>query len=59
MSRRKGRRRRPSAPMSAAGLITYFEEEVGGIKIRPEALIAFAVALMLTVLVAHLGLPGP
>ncbi|RLF03630.1 MAG: preprotein translocase subunit Sec61beta [Thermoprotei archaeon] len=59
MARKRGKKRRPSAPMSAAGLITYFEEEVGGLKIRPEAVIAFAVALMITVLMAHLGLLAP
>lgn len=47
------------APQSAAGLITYFEEEVGGVKLRPEAVVALAIGLMLCVMIAHLALPIP
>jgi len=55
---RKSRRRKPTTPMSAAGLITYFEEEAGGIKIRPEAIIAIGLGLVVTVIMAHLGFFG-
>ncbi|MEM1508963.1 MAG: preprotein translocase subunit Sec61beta [Thermofilaceae archaeon] len=47
------------APQSAAGLLTYFEEEVGGVKLRPEAIVALAVGLMLCVMIAHLIVPNP
>lgn len=47
------------APQSAAGLLTYFEEEVGGIKLRPEAIVVLAVGLMLCVMIAHLAVPTP
>ncbi len=52
-------KKRVRAPQSAAGLITYFEEEVGGIKLRPEAIVALAVGLMLCIMIAHLVLPIP
>ena len=45
--------------MTAAGLVTYFEEEVGGLKLRPELVVALSVGLMLLVILAHLLVPVP
>ncbi len=56
---KRERRRRTAAPMSAAGLVTYFEEEVGGLRLRPEAVVALAVGLMALVILAHLLAPVP
>jgi len=56
---KKGRKKRPTAPTTAAGLITYFEEEVGGIKVRPEAVVLIAVGLIAAVIIAHMSLPIP
>jgi len=52
-------KKRQTAPTTAAGLITYFEEEVGGIKIRPEAIVLIAVGLIAAVIIAHVSLPVP
>lgn len=56
---KKDRKKRTSAPMTAAGLVTYFEEEVGGLKLRPELVVALSVGLMLLVILAHLLVPVP
>lgn len=47
MSRRE-KRRQKSAPMPAAGagLLRFFEEETPGVKVRPEAVVILAVALI-------------
>ena len=58
MAKRGGKKRQP-APATAAGLITYFEEEVGGIRIRPEAVVLIAVGLIAAVIIAHVSLPVP
>jgi preprotein translocase subunit Sec61beta len=58
MAKRGGKKRQP-APTTAAGLITYFEEEVGGIRIRPEAVVLIAVSLIAAVIIAHVSLPVP
>lgn len=54
MSKREKRRRR-EAPMPAtmAGLLSFFEEETGGIKLRPEAVIFIAVGLIAISLMAY------
>lgn len=56
---KKGGKRRSTAPRTAAGLITYFEEEVGGLKLRPEVVIALTIGLILFVILAHLVVPVP
>ncbi|MEM0042511.1 MAG: preprotein translocase subunit Sec61beta [Thermofilaceae archaeon] len=56
---RKGSKRKTTAPRTAAGLITYFEEEVGGLKLRPEVVVALTVGLMLLVILAHIIIPVP
>lgn len=58
MAKRSGKKRQ-TAPSTAAGLITYFEEEVGGIKVRPEVVVLLAVGLIVTVVIAHISLPVP
>lgn len=51
------RRRRREAPMPAttAGLLRFFEEEGYGLKLRPEIVVILAAALMLSVIIAHIG----
>ncbi|MCS7105154.1 MAG: preprotein translocase subunit Sec61beta [Thermofilaceae archaeon] len=58
MSRRGGKKRSVT-PTTAAGLVTYFEEELGGLKIRPEVVIVLAVSLMIVVILAHISFPVP
>ncbi|MEM3672636.1 MAG: preprotein translocase subunit Sec61beta [Candidatus Bathyarchaeia archaeon] len=53
MSKKK---RKESAPMPAAsaGLLRFFEEETEGVKVRPEILIGFAIALIIVCALAKL-----
>jgi len=51
------RRRRQAGPMSAAGLISFYEELEGRIKIGPIAVLAIAVAFSLLVIAAHILFP--
>ncbi len=48
------KKKKDNAPMPAAsaGLLRFFEEETEGIKIRPEFLVAFAVALIVVSVLA-------
>ena len=41
-------------PAASAGLLRFFEEETEGIKVRPEILMALAVALIVVCILAHL-----
>ncbi len=52
------KKRDKSAPMPAAsaGLLRFFEEETQGIKIRPELVVALAVTLSLTAILARVFL---
>ncbi len=56
MSSRSRRRERRPATLSAAGLMSFFEEEIKGIKVRPEIVVGAAIVLMSLVIMAHLGL---
>lgn len=56
---KKSGKKRTTTPTTAAGLITYFEEEIGGLRIRPELVVVLALGLMLLVIVAHLVAPVP
>jgi preprotein translocase subunit Sec61beta len=49
------KKKKESAPMPAAsaGLLRFFEEETEGIKIRPELLVIFAVALIIISVLAQ------
>jgi len=51
MSKKKDK----SSPMPAAsaGLLRFFEEETEGVKVRPEILVGFAIALIVLCILAH------
>jgi preprotein translocase subunit Sec61beta len=53
------KRKKESGPMPAAsaGLLRFFEEETEGIKIRPELLVVFAVALIVVSVLAKAFFP--
>ena len=53
------KRKKESGPMPAAsaGLLRFFEEETEGIKIRPELLVVFAVALVVVSVLAKAFFP--
>ena len=53
------KRKKESSPMPAAsaGLLRFFEEETEGIKIRPELLVVFAVALIVVSVLAKAFFP--
>lgn len=57
--RRKRRREEAPMPLAGAGLVRFFEEEVKGLQVPPEAVLLGALGLIVTVLVAHifLGIP--
>lgn len=57
--RGKGGSERRPATLPAAGLLTFYEEDIGGIKIRPEYVVISAFLLSLIVVMAHLGLFTP
>jgi len=45
-------------PMSGAGLMRFFEDSSIGIKVGPIASIAFAIILIVVVILAHVGIFG-
>jgi preprotein translocase subunit Sec61beta len=49
------KKKEKSAPMPAAsaGLLRFFEEETEGIKVRPELLVALAMALIVVCVLAN------
>jgi preprotein translocase subunit Sec61beta len=53
------KRKKETGPMPAAsaGLLRFFEEETEGIKIRPELLVVFAVALIVISVLAKVFFP--
>lgn len=55
------RRRRSEGvmPMTSAGLVRFFEEEIHGIKIRPEIVAFTAFSLIVLILLAHLLIQIP
>jgi preprotein translocase subunit Sec61beta len=53
MSKKKKRKDTSPMPAASAGLLRFFEEETEGIKVRPEILVALAVALIVVVIIAH------
>jgi preprotein translocase subunit Sec61beta len=56
LSRRKRESSAPM-PMSSAGLMRFFQDEVRGVRIKPELVVASAVILIITVILAHILFP--
>lgn len=52
MGMRKKKRDSGPMPAASAGLLRFFEEETEGIKVRPELLVAMAVALIVVSVIA-------
>ncbi|MCD6369312.1 MAG: preprotein translocase subunit Sec61beta [Thermoproteales archaeon] len=50
---------RAPPPISGAGLITFYQEEIHGIKIRPLYIILASIGLVAAVLLADLGILAP
>lgn len=53
--RKKRDKEKAPPPVSAAGLMTFFDEDVGGIKIKPEIVLLLSLLLTIAVILAHLG----
>lgn len=53
----KKKRESTSMPASSAGLIRFFQDEAGGVKVRPEFVVAGAVTLILSVILARVFFP--
>lgn len=51
MSKKKKEKSGPM-PAASAGLLRFFEEETEGIKVRPELLVVFAIALIVVCVLA-------
>jgi preprotein translocase subunit Sec61beta len=54
MSKKKKREKSGPMPAASAGLLRFFEEETEGVKVRPELLIAFSVALIIVCILAQI-----
>jgi len=52
MSKKKKEKASPM-PAASAGLLRFFEEETEGIKVRPEMLVALAIALIIVCVLAQ------
>jgi preprotein translocase subunit Sec61beta len=53
MSKKKKKEKSSPMPAASAGLLRFFEEETEGIKVRPELLVALAIALIITCALAN------
>jgi len=53
LSKRKKKEKSAPMPAASAGLLRFFEEETEGIKVRPEILVGFAVALIVLAVLAQ------
>ena len=56
----QGRRKKKDTgpmPAASAGLLRFFEEETEGIKLRPELLVVFSVALIVISVLAKVFFP--
>ena len=53
------RRRREEGPMpvSGAGLIRFFEEDISGVRIRPELVVVVSILFIVLVVLAHIAIP--
>jgi preprotein translocase subunit Sec61beta len=58
-TKKGGEKERRPTTLPAAGLLTFYEEDIGGIKVRPEIVVLSAFLLSLLVVLAHLGLLTP
>ncbi|OYT62502.1 MAG: preprotein translocase subunit Sec61beta [Thermofilum sp. ex4484_15] len=56
--KKEGKKGAPPPP-SGAGLITFYQEDIKGIKIRPEYVITAAIMLAVSVILAHLYFVPP
>lgn len=56
---KKRDRERVAQPISGAGLLTFYQEEIRGIKIRPIYVVVIALLLLSLVMLAHIGLFAP
>ena len=57
----QGRRKKKDTgpmPAASAGLLRFFEEETEGIKLRPELLVVFSVALIVISVLAKIFFPS-
>lgn len=52
MSKKKKESKSPM-PAASAGLLRFFEEETEGVKVRPEILVTFSIALIVVCALAH------
>ena len=53
MSKKKKKDSQSPMPAASAGLLRFFEEETEGIKVRPEILVVFSVALIVVCALAN------
>ncbi len=53
MSKKKKKESSGPMPAASAGLLRFFEEETEGIKVRPELLVASAVAMIIVCVLAQ------
>jgi preprotein translocase subunit Sec61beta len=54
MSKKKKKEKGAPMPAASAGLLRFFEEETEGIKVKPEILIGFSVALIILCVLAQI-----
>lgn len=54
MSKKKKKSESGPMPAASAGLLRFFEEETEGVKVKPEILIAAAIALIIICIFARL-----
>ena len=57
MSTRRKKKDTGPMPAGSAGLLRFFEEETEGIKMRPELLVVFSVALIVLSVMAKIFFP--
>ena len=53
---RRRRREESPMPMSGAGLIRFFEEDISGVRVRPELVVAIAIMFIVLVVLAHVAI---
>ena len=58
MSKKKKKEKSSPMPAASAGLLRFFEEETEGIKVKPEILVALAIALMIICVLANVFFQG-